>query len=157
MALKDDIRLGKPFPNDGVQAFLTLGRTLFELLAEPEALLKQHGISATQHNVLRILRGSPKGLPLSRIAERMVARDPDLTRLIDRMQRQGLVQRVRSDADRRVILGRITAKGLRLCDKLDAPVTEIHKRQFRKLGKTKTRQLIALLEELREHNRSQDD
>jgi DNA-binding MarR family transcriptional regulator len=154
MALKDDIRLGKPFPNDGVQAFLTLGRTLFELLAEPEALLKEHGISATQHNVLRILRGSPRGPPLSRIAERMVARDPDLTRLIDRMQRLGLVERVRGEEDRRVILGRITKKGLRLCDKLDGPISDIHARQFKKLGKRRTRELIALLEELREHNRS---
>jgi len=154
MALRDDIRLTKPFPNDGVQAFLTLGRALVELLAEPEALLKQHGISATQHNVLRILRGSPQGLPLGQIAERMVARDPDLTRLIDRMERAGLVERVRGEEDRRVVLGRITKKGTDLCRTLEGPVTSIHARQFKRLGKKKTRQLIELLEELRANNRS---
>jgi DNA-binding MarR family transcriptional regulator len=155
MALKDDIQLSKPFPNQGVQAFLTLGRTLIELMAEPEALLKQHGISATQHNVLRILNGSAGGLPLGQIAERMVARDPDLTRLIDRMERAKLVERARDTHDRRVVLARITRKGKALCKKLDAPVTDIHARQFKGLGPKKTKQLIALLEELREHNRSE--
>ncbi len=149
MALKDDIKLSKPFPNPGIQAFITLGRTMAELVAGPEALLRQHGISPAQFNVLRILRGSPDGLPLGQIGERMIARDPDLTRLIDRMAKAGLVERVRSDSDRRVVLGRITKAGLKLCAQLDGPASAIHDERFARFGEQKTRQLIALLEELR--------
>lgn len=153
MALRDDIKLSRDYPNTGVEAFLTIGRTLVELLDEPERFVRKHGITPTQHNVLRILRGSPDGLPQHEIRARMIERKSDISRLLDRLVKQGYARREPDPNDARVAIARITPEGLKLCEKLAGPLNRIHAAQFRKLGKTRTRQLIALLEELREHNR----
>jgi DNA-binding MarR family transcriptional regulator len=101
-----------------------------------------------QYNVLRILRGShPAGLPSGEIANRMIARDPDITRLVDRLEKRGLVKRDRGRHDRRVVEVGITAKGLELLRSLDAPVDRFPRNMLGHLGAKKLEQLGVLLEQ----------
>jgi DNA-binding MarR family transcriptional regulator len=140
--LQAELRKKRPFDVAEEEAFLNLQRTLDALAAPFEQLFRQRGISDSQYNVLRILRGvGGDGLPCTEIAERMVSRDPDITRLVDRLETAGLVVRVRIARDRRVILVRITAVGQKLVGDLDQPVTELHRRQ---LGHLKSAELDLL-------------
>src|SRR6476660_4124988 len=107
-------------------AFLDLLRTCDLLTRGLAHLLKAEDISATQYNVLRILRGSPAGLPCGEIASRMITRDPDVTRLLDRLERRGLVSRCRDNEDRRMVLTRITEAGQKLLAQLDGPLLDAH-------------------------------
>src|SRR5262245_16123879 len=107
-----------------------------------EQLLKFHGLTRTQYNVLRILRGAePEGLPCKSVGERMISHDPDMTRLLDRMEKRQLIVRERQKDDRRVVKTRITASGLEILKKLDQPVREMHKRHFAHISATKLKQL----------------
>lgn len=127
-------------------AYLDLVRTV-EMLSHPLAqLLKSEGLSPAQYNVLRILRGSPEGLICGEIANRMVTRDPDITRLLDRLEKRKLISRSRSDKDRRVVLTRITPRGLELLAGLDQPVRETHRRLLGHLGVERRGALARLLE-----------
>jgi DNA-binding MarR family transcriptional regulator len=117
-------------------------------------LLKAHGVSAPQFNILRILRGarhqgSGGGLAAGEICARLIAHAPDLTRLLDRMAAQGLVVRAREESDRRVVTARITDKGLALLAALDAPLAELHKGHLGHLGPERLRALKDLLEAAR--------
>lgn len=104
---------------------------------------KGHGLTQTQYNVLRILRGAGQdGLPCQMIGERLINRVPDVTRLLDRMEREGLVRRERSTEDRRVVLAYLETKGSSLVNSLDDPVLTFHRDQFRGL----TRDELAALE-----------
>jgi DNA-binding MarR family transcriptional regulator len=130
---------------------MNLQRTADALLRGVEELLKPAGLTPSQYNVLRILRGAgPEGLACGEIAGRMLTRDPDMTRLLDRMDKRGLVTRSRNSRDRRVVVTRITAAGLRLLASLDEPVVNLHKQQLQHLGRERLRQLSSLLEEARE-------
>lgn len=105
-------------------AFLQLQRTAGRLMTGVEAALKPFGLTHTQYNVLRILRGAgAEGRPCGEIAGDMIHREADMTRLLDRLEKQGWVERSRSAADRRVVTARITAAGKKLLAQLDAPVT----------------------------------
>jgi DNA-binding MarR family transcriptional regulator len=126
-------------------AFLDLQRTCDLLTRGPAQILKNEDLSPTQYNVLRILRGSPDGLPCGEIANRMITRDPDITRLLDRLEKRGLISRWRESKDRRVVLGRITPNGLKLLTRLDQPVEEAHRKQLGHLGKDRLRALAELL------------
>lgn len=130
-------------------AFLDLVRTCDLLSRRPALLLKDEDLSATQYNVLRILRGSPDGLPCGEIACRMITRDPDVTRLLDRLEKRGLIARWRETRDRRVVMAKITAEGLKLLARLDEPVQEMHRRQLGHLGKDRLRELSELLQAAR--------
>ena len=96
------------------QVFIALAVTTDQLARRLEPVLKAADISSTQYNVLRILRGSPDGLSCSDIADRMITRDPDITRLLDRLEKRGLVSRCRETRDRRTVLTRITEAGQKL-------------------------------------------
>ena len=113
-------------------------------------VLKDDDLSSTQYNVLRILRGSPEGLPCGEIAGRMITRDPDVTRLLDRMEKRGLIARARQSRDRRLVLARITPEGLKLVDRLDRPVQKMHRKQLGHLGRERLRALAELLAAARE-------
>src|SRR5438876_4151632 len=115
-------------------AFLELLRTCDLLSRGPAQVLKVEDLSATQYNVLRILRGAPQGLPCGEIASRMITRDPDVTRLLDRMEKRGLISRSRESRDRRLVLARITPEGLKLVNRLDEPVQKIHRKQLGHMG-----------------------
>jgi DNA-binding MarR family transcriptional regulator len=130
-------------------AFITVLRTAEALRARFERLLKEYGLTEPQFNVLRIVRGADKeGIPSQDIGRRMITRVPDVTRLLERLEQKGLVTRVRSDIDRRVVLTRITAEGRRLLSQIDDPVDECHRRQFANMSKVDQKELIRLLNAL---------
>ena len=126
-------------------AFVDLLRTCDLLSRGFAQLLKAEDLSATQYNVLRILRGSPQGLPCGEIASRMITRDPDVTRLLDRMEKRGLISRARNSQDRRTVIGNITREGLKLLTRLDEQVQEIHRKQLGHLGRNRLWALTELL------------
>ncbi len=126
-------------------AFLDMWRTADLLSAGPARAIKAEHLSLTQYNVLRILRGAPEGLVCGEIAKRMITRDPDITRLLDRLEKRGLIARRREPADHRRVVTRITSAGLRLLARLDRPVREAHQRQLGHLGPGRLRKLAQLL------------
>src|SRR6202045_857554 len=126
-------------------AFLDLLRTCDLLSRGPAQILKSEDLSANQYNVLRILRGSPDGLPCGEIASRMITRDPDITRLLDRLEKRGLISRCRETKDRRMVMARITPEGLTLLARLDEPVQAAHRKQLGPLGRERLRALTELL------------
>ena len=130
-------------------AFLDLLRTTDVLSRGLVAVLKAEDLSPTQYNVLRILRGAPEGLPCGEIATRMITRDPDVTRLLDRLEKRKLISRSREAADRRTVVARITADGLKLLGRLDEPVQTAHKKQLGHLGRERLRALTELMGILR--------
>lgn len=130
-------------------AYLDLARTT-EMLSRPLAqLLKTEDLSPAQYNVLRILRGSPDGLTCGEIGNRMITRDPDITRLLDRLERRDLISRCRDTQDRRVVLTRIAPDGLALLARLDEPVRETHRKMLGHVGPERLRALARLLEACR--------
>ena len=129
--------------------FVSILKAADTLSQEAEQLIKTAGLTPAQYNVLRILRGAePEGLLCRGISERMISRDPDITRLLDRMENHKLITRERQTEDRRVIKTRITPEGLKLLKKLDRPVHELHKKQFRHMSAAQLRQLAELLVEV---------
>ena len=126
-------------------AFLDLLRTCDLLSRGPAQFLKSEDLSPTQYNVLRILRGSPDGLPCGDIASRMITRDPDITRLLDRLEKRDLISRNRETKDRRTVMARITPDGLKLLTRLDEPVQSAHRKQLGHLGRERLRGLTDLL------------
>ena len=132
------------------EAFLSVQRTADFLARGAEEAIKPFGLTGTQYNVLRILRGAgPDGLCCREAAERMLTHDPDITRLMDRLERRGLVARVRGSSDRRVITVRITPEGLQILSKLDKPIEECYRRQLGHLGQRPLKRLIELLNSAR--------
>lgn len=125
--------------------FLELLRTTDMLTRGLVTLLKNQDLSSNQYNVLRILRGSPGGLPCGEIASRMITRDPDITRLLDRLEKRNLISRCREAKDRRMVMARITPDGLKLLGRLDEPVQEAHRRQLGHLGQERLQALTELL------------
>jgi DNA-binding MarR family transcriptional regulator len=125
--------------------FLDLLRTSDLLTRGMVGVLKAEDLSPTQYNVLRILRGSREGLPCGEIAARMITRDPDITRLLDRLEKRSLVSRCRETEDRRTVLTRITTEGLELLAKLDEPVQEEHRKHLGHLGRERLEKLAELL------------
>ncbi len=148
--LRDEIKQVKPFSSPAQEAFLNLQRTADALMRELEEALKPSGLTQTQYNVLRILRGAgAAGLLCRQISERMVTREPDMTRLLDRLESRGLVTRSRDRQDRRAISVRITDQGAELLSKLDKPIAELHRLQLAHLGDSRIASLIGLLEAAR--------
>ena len=153
--LQEDLRQTKPFGSLQQEAYLSVVRTTSTLTDRVEDLLKPYGISATQYNVLRILRGAGQGgLCRNELRDRMLTRMPDMTRLLDRMEEAGLVTRSREQEDRRMVLTQITARGKELLGELDRPMTELHRDQLAALTKDHLRTLIDLLTAIREGNES---
>src|ERR1700682_6287572 len=126
-------------------AFLDLLRTTDMLSRGLLKVIKAEDLSATQYNVLRILRGSPAGLLCGEIASRMITRDPDITRLLDRLEKRRLISRCRETRDRRMVMARITPEGLKLLARLDKPVQTAHRKQLGHLGRERLRALTELL------------
>ncbi len=148
--LQAELKQKIPFTSREAEAYLSLLRTSDALQTQVEAQLKEFGLTGTQYNALRILRGAgPEGLPCREIGERMITRDPDITRLLDRLEDRGFVQRTRARHDRRVIYGKITPAGLKLLREMDKPLEKFGREMLRHVGQGKLRQLIELLELVR--------
>jgi len=150
MTLGEEIRQTKPFASLHQEAYLGILRTAAKLEHGVAELLKPHGITHTQYNVLRILRGAgDSGMCRNDVRDRMIALVPDATRLLDRMEAMGLIQRRRDSEDRRYVTARITSAGLALLRELDRPVLDLHRVQVGALETDELQTLIALLERIR--------
>jgi DNA-binding MarR family transcriptional regulator len=139
------------------EAFLNLVQTADRLSRRVEALFKPSGLSPTQFNVLRILRAVGEGgLPCGQICEQMITRDPDMTRLLDRLEKRELIARSRDGHDRRVVRARITPVAVAMLATLDAPLADLHRRQLAHVSQDQLRALIGLLEQAHDEKRIVD-
>jgi len=125
--------------------FLDLLRTTDMLSRGLVQVLKVEELSSTQYNVLRILRGAGEGLACGEIASRMITRDPDVTRLLDRLEKRGLISRCRETEDRRTVRARIAPEGLTVLARLDETVQAAHRQQLGHLGRERRLALTELL------------
>jgi MarR family transcriptional regulator, organic hydroperoxide resistance regulator len=129
---------------------LNIVRTADVLMLLLMDVLKPYALSATQYNVLRILRGAGEdGASCKDVANRLVTRDPDITRLMDRLEKRGLLTRDRAKEDRRVVTHRLTKAGRELVNELDRPIEELHRKAMRHMKPDRLRELVGLLEEVR--------
>ena len=148
--LQSEIRQSRPFPHPADEAFLNLLRTADWLLQPVEETLRSFGLTHPQYNVLRILAGAgTAGLPCGEISKRLITRDPDITRLLDRMQKLGHVERGRGIEDRRVVRAHITPAGLATLRGLERPVRDAVRAPLTRLGPAKLDQLTGILEDIR--------
>lgn len=148
--LRAELKQGKPFSSLAEEAILNLERTADCFRRELQRALKPHGITQTQYNALRILRGAqPDGLTCSELGERLVSSDPDITRLLARLARLGLIHRDRATADRRVVVTKIAPAGLELLTLL-VPLLDEHIRlSLAHMDRGSQEMLINLLEDAR--------
>jgi len=150
MSLREEIRQTKPFPSLELEVFLAVLRTSGVLEQKQAHALRAHGLTGTQYNTLRILRGAgERALTCSDIGERLVTPGPDVTRILDRLENRGLVRRQRDEDDRRVVRARITEKGLEVLAALDAPIERNMVEILGHMGAEKLRTLLSLLAEAR--------
>lgn len=148
--LQADLKQTRPFKTPIEEAFVALQRTAAVLEHALETLLKPLGITGTQYNVLRILRGAgPAGLCRSEIGERMVRRVPDVTRLLDRLEDTGYIDRTRGGEDRRYVTTRITPRGLEALSSLDEVIARFHEQHMGAMTPADVQSLITLLTRLR--------
>jgi len=145
-----EISQTKPFSCREEEVFLNLARSYEYLLQGLGELFKSSNISTTQYNILRILRGAGEaGLNCTEAAQRMISHDPDITRLLDRLETRNLIVRSRSLTDRRVVMVKIAQGGLDLLAQLDQPLLDLHALQMERLKPEQIEELIGLLELLR--------
>lgn len=149
-ALRDELRQIKPFVSLEEETFLNLSRTASVLRDALERVLTPAGLTLAQYNVLRILRGAGAGgLCRNEVRDRLVTRMPDVTRLLDRMEEAGLINRIRGSEDRRLVATHLTREGRRLVDSLDGTVAGAHKKAFARLPREKLSALNDLLGQVR--------
>ena len=149
-SLAAEIQQSRPFSSTEEEAYLSLVRTSAELSHRTDQFLKTFGVTQSQYNVLRILRGAGlSGLGRNQIAERMVTPTPDASRLLDRLEESGWVKRNRGYEDRRQVTSCITAAGQKLLKKIDASLIAFHKEQFPGVTKADLRSLLQILSQLR--------
>jgi len=139
----------KSLPCPEEVAFLEIVRTADILSRALVTVMKEEDLSPTQYNVLRILRGAPEGLPCGEIGARMITRDPDITRLLDRLEKRELISRSRDNKDRRLVTTKITPSGLEILARLDQPIRRKHEEQLGHLGSERLQRLSELLLEAR--------
>ena len=150
-SLQHELQQTRPFPSLEAEAALSVARTAALLDTEIAEALKPHGLTPTQYNVLRILRGAGEaGYCRYEVGDRLVTPVPDVTRLLDRLEAAGLVGRARDPEDRRQVRARITPRGLRLLGVLDGVMRDLHRRQLGHLGEGGLRSLVDLLAVARE-------
>jgi DNA-binding MarR family transcriptional regulator len=144
------LKSARPFDLLEEEAHLSIVRTAAILEHAMAQALKPYGLTVTQYNVLRILRGAGEGgLCRNEIGERLLRQVPDVTRLLDRLTDLKLIGRERTDTDRRMVRTHITPKGLKILAELDAPVRAFHRTRLEGMTRQKLRQLVDTLAELR--------
>lgn len=149
--LAKEIKQNKPFPSAADEAFLNVLRTAEVINQRGTEIMKPFDLTQPQYNALRILRGAGKdGITCSDLGERLINREPDVTRLLDRLQAKGLAERERSDKDRRIVVNRLTKAGADLLVAMEGPIAELTDSTARKVSAADYRQLIDLLEKVRE-------
>jgi DNA-binding MarR family transcriptional regulator len=146
----EELQQSKPFQHVEEEAFLNVQRTADVLMQALLAVLKPYGLSATQYNVLRILRGAGhNGMTCKDIGGRMITPDPDITRLLDRLEKRNLLSRNRAREDRRFVTIQITEDGLQLLSRLDEPIRDLQLQIFQALAPHRVSELVDLLESVR--------
>jgi len=147
--LLSELKQVRPFANAEVEAYLNLVRTADLLRRVVAEHLRQHDLTPAQYNVLRILRGATGPLCCSEITERLVTFEPDVTRLLDRLENAGLVTRTKDSHDGRIRRVHISERGLQMLDQLDEPIAQLHHQRLGRLNPERLDQLISALEDLR--------
>jgi DNA-binding MarR family transcriptional regulator len=148
--LQKELKQNKPFKSSEEEVILNVARTAEYLASAGAALLKTRDLTATQYNVLRILRGAgTEGLTCGEIGERMVTKESDITRLLDRVESRGFISRERPATNRRIVVARITEEGLSVLEELDEPVNELNRNLVGHLGEEQQKILNELLEAIR--------
>jgi len=148
--IQQEIKQTRPFRSTAQEAGIALLRTTDQVRRRMSAVLEAEGITVQQYNVLRILRGAgPEGLPTLEIAERMIEQAPGITRLLDRLEGEGLVSRERCPTDRRQVTFRIAKPGLTLLAALDPIVDALDDSMLGNLTRTELKQLLHLLDRIR--------
>ena len=148
--LASELKQTKPFTSPVQEAVLSIKRTAALLELRLAELLRPYGVTPTQYNVLRILRGAgADGLPRCEVQGRLVAPVADTTRLLDRLEKMGLVSRARNTEDRRVVTSKITPRGLALLDKVAAPLRQLEEDEVGRMSDARLRTLISILDEVR--------
>jgi DNA-binding MarR family transcriptional regulator len=133
------------------EAFLSLWRTYDRLRALEDEFFRPYDLTPQQYNVLRLLKAQHPGLlPTLDVANRLVSRAPDITRMLDKLEQRGLVSRVRSESDRRTVLVGITPAGVQLLAEMHEPLRACHEQQLGHLPPEAVRQLIELLRQVRD-------
>jgi DNA-binding MarR family transcriptional regulator len=149
--LQHELKKKRPFESLEEEAALNIVRTSDQMHIRFARMLREHGLtSPTQYNILRILRGEGKPLPILEIASRTITVVPGITGLIDRLERAGFVNRLRCEKDRRVIYVALTDKGIKTLADLDEPLLALHRKHMGHLSQGDLKDLIRLLEKLRE-------
>ncbi|MBI1248993.1 MarR family transcriptional regulator [bacterium] len=148
--LQDEIKKREPFESREQEAILNILKTSDLFHNRMGRLFREYGLTSSQYNVLRILRGEGKPMPSLEIASRMIQVVPAITGLIDRLEKQELVSRVRCDKDRRVVYVAATQKALDILAEIDEPLVDAHKKLIGHLNQDELKQLIGLLEKSRE-------
>jgi DNA-binding MarR family transcriptional regulator len=148
--LAKELKIRSGFVSLEQESYLQIVRTADQLMNQAANVLKQFDLSPTSYNVLRILRGAgAKGLACGEIGDRLLTRVPDVTRLLDRLELKALVARTRLTNDRRVVVAKITQRGLRLLARIDEPVAVMHQEQFAHMNPEDLGRLCSLLEMVR--------
>jgi DNA-binding MarR family transcriptional regulator len=148
--LRDELKMARPFRSVEEEAILSIARTAALIEHAGSEAFKSFSLTTTQYNVLRILRGAgPEGLCRNEVGERLVRKVPDVTRLLDRMETAGLIERERGGQDRRYVTTRVTETGLKLLEKIDRELPAIHARLIGHVSQKRLRELISILEEVR--------
>jgi DNA-binding MarR family transcriptional regulator len=148
--LQKELKKRNPFESAGEEAMLNLMRTSDRFQTSMARLFRKYGLTPSQYNVLRILRGEGKPMPCLEIADRLITAVPGITGLLDRLEAAELIGRERSREDRRVVFAAITPKGVDLLGRLDEPLDKEHKRLLGHLTRPELTELIRLLEKARE-------
>lgn len=148
-ALGRELKKRRPFDSPEQEAMLNLLRTNDQFQNRWGRLFREFGLTSSQYNVLRILRGEGKPMPCLEIAERMIQVVPAMTGLLDRLEKQQLIRRERGSEDRRVVYIELTAQARRLLDRLDEPVSSLHQQLLGHLTKAELKEFIRLLEKAR--------
>lgn len=147
--LQQELKKKRPFVSPEEEATLNIARTNDQLQIRAARLFREHGLTGSQYNVLRILRGEGAPLPILEIAGRTVTVVPGITGLIDRLERAGFVRRQRCQDDRRVIYVALTDKGAKAVDDLDRPVKALNEKLMGGLSRGELAELSRLLEKAR--------
>jgi DNA-binding MarR family transcriptional regulator len=148
--LQRELKKRKPFESPEIEAILNLMRTGDQFANRFGRLFRQYGLTSSQYNVLRILRGEGKPMPSLEIADRMVQVVPAITGLIDRLEKQELVQRQRCSEDRRVVYINLTPKAIKLLKQIDQPDVELHNQLMGHLTRKELKELSRLLAKARQ-------
>ena len=155
--LQHDLKKKQPFESPEQEAALNVVRTSDQLQIRFARLLRQHGLTPSQYNVLRILRGEGQPLPILEIANRTITVVPGITGLIDRLEQAGFVNRVRCEKDRRVIHVTLAGPGTRTLAAVNEPLLALHRKLLGHLSQAELKELIRLLEKVREPLTGTDD